>query len=184
MLLYGVNSFFPVEASAIFTSDPVKVNAYLVSPMQSRHGKYSPANHITAAAELLCHRGSCGLRLHPRQDPPLPHHALPLSPPHLGVLWASRLGDPVPNRHDACLHRLHWPGCWRHDRHPRRHLDILGAIIPNVSLVLSCPNRTTRGFSLICKQRHGRHDLGICQSPGWNDRDYNLLLHLRESNDK
>ncbi|TVY85828.1 Efflux pump, partial [Lachnellula willkommii] len=30
MLLYGVNSFFPVEASAIFTSDPVKVNAYLL----------------------------------------------------------------------------------------------------------------------------------------------------------
>ena len=30
MLLYGVNAFFPVEASAIFTSDPVKVIAYLV----------------------------------------------------------------------------------------------------------------------------------------------------------
>jgi len=26
----GVNAFFPVEASAIFTSDPVKVNAYLL----------------------------------------------------------------------------------------------------------------------------------------------------------
>ncbi|CZR69618.1 related to potential drug facilitator PEP5 [Phialocephala subalpina] len=30
MLLYGVNAFFPVEASAIFTGDPVKVNAYLL----------------------------------------------------------------------------------------------------------------------------------------------------------
>ena len=35
MLLYGVNAFFPVEASAIFTSDPVKVNAYLVSSSRS-----------------------------------------------------------------------------------------------------------------------------------------------------
>lgn len=30
MLLYGVNAFLPVEASAIFTSDPVRVNIYLV----------------------------------------------------------------------------------------------------------------------------------------------------------
>ena len=30
MLLYGVNAFLPVEASAIFTPDPVKVNIYLV----------------------------------------------------------------------------------------------------------------------------------------------------------
>lgn len=30
MLLYGANAFFPIEASAIFTSDPVKMNAYLV----------------------------------------------------------------------------------------------------------------------------------------------------------
>jgi len=29
MLLYGVNPFLPVEASAIFTPDPVKVNVYL-----------------------------------------------------------------------------------------------------------------------------------------------------------
>lgn len=31
MLLYGINAFFPVEAEAIFTSDPVRVNVYLVS---------------------------------------------------------------------------------------------------------------------------------------------------------
>lgn len=30
MLLYGVNAFLPVEASAIFTPDPVKVNVYLL----------------------------------------------------------------------------------------------------------------------------------------------------------
>lgn len=31
MLLYGVNAFLPIEASALFTTDPVKVNLYLVS---------------------------------------------------------------------------------------------------------------------------------------------------------
>ena len=37
MLLYGVNAFFPVEAEEIFTSDPVKVNVYLVrSPTNYR----------------------------------------------------------------------------------------------------------------------------------------------------
>lgn len=30
MLLYGINSFFPIEASALFTHDPVKINVYLV----------------------------------------------------------------------------------------------------------------------------------------------------------
>ena len=34
MLLYGVNAFLPVEANALFTTDPVKVNIYLVSTSQ------------------------------------------------------------------------------------------------------------------------------------------------------
>lgn len=31
MILYGVNAFLPIEASALFTDDPVKINLYLVS---------------------------------------------------------------------------------------------------------------------------------------------------------
>lgn len=30
ILLYGINSFFPIEASALFTHDPVRINVYLV----------------------------------------------------------------------------------------------------------------------------------------------------------
>lgn len=31
MILYGVNAFLPIEASALFTDDPVKINLHLVS---------------------------------------------------------------------------------------------------------------------------------------------------------
>lgn len=31
MLLYGVNAFLPIEVSAVFESDPIKSNVYLVS---------------------------------------------------------------------------------------------------------------------------------------------------------
>lgn len=133
MLPYGVNAFFPVEASAIFTNDPVKVNIYLVSRQENAGNPFYTANNFIASVEeYFVYRWTGRFRLYPRQDSSLPHNAMRLSRSHLGVMWTSRLSDTVENSHDIGLHRLHWPRCQCHDSHPCCHLDILCDIISSV----------------------------------------------------
>lgn len=136
MLLYGVNAFFPIEASAIFTNDPVVINSYLVRLPKSTNTTLTQALRLIIAlvtTQSLCPHRLRNVGVYIGENQPLPNHPDSVCLPRSHILWSTGSSNTLASCDVPRIHRFHWSRRGGHDCDPRRDSYLLCPIVPAVS---------------------------------------------------